>query len=152
MRIKEFLRVKVAFYASLVEILISAIVLVAITITGVQVFLEIFQLARDPQAFDGFNLFLGHAFNLVIGVEFIKMLAKHTPGSAIEVLLYAIARQMIVEHTSPLENLIGVGTIALIFIIRKFFFVHSFGEDPPEGPATARLHGQSAAPRDDTKL
>ena len=26
--------------------------------------------------------------NLIIGVEFIKMLAKHTPGSAIEVLLF----------------------------------------------------------------
>lgn len=25
-------------------------------------------------------VFLGHAFNLIIGVEFIKMLAKHTPG------------------------------------------------------------------------
>lgn len=48
------------------------------------------------------------------------MLAKHTPGSAIEVLLFAIARQMVVEHTSPLENLIGIVTIALIFAIRKF--------------------------------
>ena len=66
--------------------------------------------------------------NLIIGVEFIKMLAKHTPGSAIEVLLFAIARQMVVEHTSPLENLIGIVTIALIFAIRKFLFVPSFGE------------------------
>ena len=56
------------------------------------------------------------------------MLAKHTPGSAIEVLLFAIARQMVVEHTSPLENLIGIVTIALIFAIRKFLFVPSFGE------------------------
>ena len=56
------------------------------------------------------------------------MLAKHTPGSAIEVLLFAIARQMVVGHTSSLENLIGIVTIALIFAIRKFLFVPSFGE------------------------
>ena len=87
-----------------------------------------FSLAGDPKAHEGFTVFLGHAFNLIIGVEFIKMLAKHTPGSAIEVLLFAIARQMVVEHTSPLENLIGIVTIALIFAIRKFLFVPSFGE------------------------
>ena len=75
-----------------------------------------------------YNDLLDTCFNLIIGVEFIKMLAKHTPGSAIEVLLFAIARQMVVEHTSPLENLIGIVTIALIFAIRKFLFVPSFGE------------------------
>ncbi len=70
-------------------------------------------LVGDPKAHESFTLFLGHAFNLIIGVEFIKMLCRHTPGSAIEVLLFAIARQMVVEHTSPLENLIGIVTIAL---------------------------------------
>ena len=50
-----------------------------------------------------------------------QMLSKHTPGSAIEVLLFAIARQMIVEHTTPLENFLTVITIAALFAIRKFF-------------------------------
>ncbi len=126
MRVKEYLRRKVAFFASVIEIAISIIVLIAIVIAGIQVVREVFSLAGDPKAHEGFTVFLGHAFNLIIGVEFIKMLAKHTPGSAIEVLLFAIARQMVVEHTSPLENLIV--TIALIFAIRKFLFVPSFGE------------------------
>lgn len=115
-------------FASVIEIAISIIVLIAIVIAGIQVVREVFSLAGDPKAHEGFTVFLGHAFNLIIGVEFIKMLAKHTPGSAIEVLLFAIARQMVVEHTSPLENLIGIVTIALIFAIRKFLFVPSFGE------------------------
>ena len=123
MRVKEYLRRKVAFFASVIEIAISIIVLIAIVIAGIQVVREVFSLAGDPKAHEGFTVFLGHAFNLIIGVEFIKMLAKHTPGSAIEVLLFAIARQMVVEHTSPLENLIGIVTIALIFAIRKFLFV-----------------------------
>ena len=117
MRVKEYLRRKVAFFASVIEIAISIIVLIAIVIAGIQVVREVFSLAGDPKAHEGFTVFLGHAFNLIIGVEFIKMLAKHTPGSAIEVLLFAIARQMVVEHTSPLENL-----------IRKFLVVPSFGE------------------------
>ena len=51
---------------------------------------ELSGLVQDPDASSAFNTFLGHVFNLVIGVEFIKMLSKHTPGSAIEVLLFAI--------------------------------------------------------------
>lgn len=128
MHIKEYLRQKVAFFASVIEIAISIIVLIAIVIVGVQVVREAFSLAADPQGYEGFTVFLGHALNLIVGVEFIKMLAKHTPGSAIEVLLFAIARQMVVGHTTPLENFIGIVTIALIFAIRKFLFVPSFGE------------------------
>ena len=130
-KVKETMRHKVALAASGVEILISVIVLAAIAIVGVRIVLELFELANAKDVSAHFSLFLGHAFNLIIGVEFIKMLAKHTPGSAIEVLLFAIARQMVVEHTSPLENLIGIITIALIFAIRKFLFVPSFGEHLP---------------------
>ncbi len=57
----------------------------------------------------------------------IKMLAKHTPGSAIEVLLFAMARQLVIGHMTPVENLLGVIAIGIIFIIRKFLFVPSFG-------------------------
>ena len=61
------------------------------------------------------------------------MLAKHSPGSSLEVLLYAIARHMVVGHESALDNLISVGAIALIFVVRKFFFVPAFGAHLPDG-------------------
>ena len=61
------------------------------------------------------------------------MLAKHSPGSALEVLLYAIARNMILGHGSATENLLGVAAIGLIFVIRKFLFVPSFGATLPGG-------------------
>ena len=35
--------------------------------------------------------------DLVIGIEFIKMLIKHTPGSVVEVLLFALSRHMVLE-------------------------------------------------------
>ena len=61
------------------------------------------------------------------------MLANHSPGSVLEVLLYAIARHMIVGHEDAVQNLVSVGAIALIFIIRKYFFVPSFGHKLPGG-------------------
>lgn len=88
-----------------------------------------------------FQAVLEQAFNLVIGIEFIKMLAKHTPGSAIEVLLFAMARQLVIGHMAPFENLLGIIAIAIIFIIRRFLFVPSFGAPlPANNPAQKEEH------------
>ena len=85
---KNVLRAYVAQAASVLEIIIAVLVLAAILITGVRVTGEIFGLFVAENASQAFTAVLEHAFNLIIGVEFIKMLAKHTPGSAIEVLLF----------------------------------------------------------------
>ena len=55
------------------------------------------------------------------------MLCKHSPGTVVEVLLFAIARQLIVEHTSTYDNLIGIISIAILFAVRKYLF-YSFDE------------------------
>ena len=51
------------------------------------------------------------------------MLYLHTPITVFEVLLFAIARQIIIEHGSPLNSLIGVIAIAILFATRKFLFM-----------------------------
>ena len=79
-----------------------------------------------------------------IVLEFIKMLAKHSPGSVLEVLLYAIARHMIVGHEDAVQNLVSVGAIALIFIIRKYFFVPSFGYKMPGGKIAPDMEQKAA--------
>ena len=43
--------------------------------------------------------------------------------SVVDVMLLAIARQMIVEHTSPIENLIAVLSIGILFVIRKYLYI-----------------------------
>ena len=131
-RIKYALRDQVAELAGFVEVVISVLVLVGLVISAIPVAQEMLDLWSIGST-DAFQTFLGHAFNLVIGIEFIKMLAKHSPGSALEVLLYAIARNMILDHASAVENLLGVASIGVIFVIRKFCFVPSFGATLPGG-------------------
>lgn len=67
-----------------------------------------------------FDALMKDILSLVIGLEFVKMLILHTPASVMEVILYAVARQVILSHDSAMENLIGVSAIAIIFIIRKY--------------------------------
>lgn len=121
----------VAKFASVIETVISAVVLLAIVIAGIRVTAQLFGLAWAQDLNGAFESFVSNAFNIVIGIEFVKMLAKHSPGSAIEVLLFAIARQMVVEHTSPVENLVSILAILLIFVIRKYLFVPAFGAHLP---------------------
>lgn len=73
--------------------------------------------------YDIFQKFLGHTLLLVVGVELVAMLVMHTPGSVIEVLLYAVARTMLIYSKDTLDFLIGIASIAAIFAIRKFLFV-----------------------------
>ena len=54
---------------------------------------------------------LGQILLLVIGVELVVMLSLHIPGALLEVLLYAIARKMLLLPKSGRgmgEVLIGV--------------------------------------------
>lgn len=64
--------------------------------------------------------FLEGSLTIAIAIEFVKMLSMHTPGTLIEVLLFAIARHMIVEHLTPLQNLLIVISIGILFAARRY--------------------------------
>ena len=126
------LRNKIISAATLLEILLSGLVLIGLLLSMVPLLQWMPGLLFDGNDAE-IRTFLERALDIVIGIEFIKMLAKHSPGSSLEVLLYAIARHMVVGHESAVENLLSVGAIALIFVVRKFFFVPAFGAHLPDG-------------------
>ena len=148
-RSRKALRSYIIQASTLLEIVLSGLVLIGLLLSFIPL------LKWMPGLlFDGNDVeirgFLERALDIVIGVEFIKMLAKHSPGSSLEVLLYAIARHMVVGHESALENLLSVGAIALIFVVRKFFFVPAFGAHLPDGhPAPDLTPSQSGIPEDE---
>ena len=130
--VKQVFRDQIAEAAGLLEVLLSGIVLVGLLFSIVPLLQWMPGLIVDGNEVEVYE-FLTRALDIVIGIEFIKMLAKHSPGSALEVLLYAIARQMILGHESALESFISVASIGLIFLIRRFVFVPSFGSTMPDG-------------------
>ena len=76
----------------------------------------------DLQVWPNYDDLLETCFNLIIGVELIRMMYYHTPNTVFEVLLFAIARQVIIDHSSIMGSLIGVCAIAVLFATRKFLF------------------------------
>jgi len=83
--------------------------------------IQIFTLDVIP-SYDMFQKFLSHLLLLVIALELALMLVKHTPNSVVEVMLYAIARKMLVYGSSALEIFLGVLSLAGIFFIKKYLF------------------------------
>ena len=66
------------------------------------------------------DAFMANAFLIVMGIEFVKMLALHTADAVVDVLLFTIVRQMIVSHTDAAETLLGVAAVAGIFAVKKY--------------------------------
>ena len=115
------------------ELFVAIIVGLAILVFAGKLIHDTFDfsiLAKDP---DYLLIVLDAAITLAIGAELIKMLCKHTPETVIEVLAFALARHLIVEHKNPLENLTTVVAIAVLFAVRKFFLQKHDMLETPDG-------------------
>ena len=110
----------------LFEIALAFIVAFGFVISVIPLLKEMPHLMSHSSGTAEFHEFLENTLTLVIGIEFIKMLIKHTPGSVVEVLLFAIARHAILAGGTALENLLTILSIAVIFAVRKFIFIESF--------------------------
>ena len=107
-----------------IETFFAIVIAIVIVLLAVKLITIIFQ----PGFFvdeESFSNFLKNALGLVVGVEFVKMLVRHTMDNVVEVLIFAISRHLIVYHLEIWEMLIGVLCIAVLFAIRKFLVVSS---------------------------
>ena len=116
----------------ILEIVLAIAVVAGFLLTFVLFIRELPGMLASENGGETFHEFLEFALNLAVGIEFVKMLIKHTPGSVLEVLLFAIARHMVLSHDSGLENLLSIAAIAVIFAIRKYLFSRTF-ESAEEG-------------------
>ena len=64
--------------------------------------------------------FLENILAIVIGLEFVSMLVDFTPANILEVLVLAISRHVIINHSDPISTIVCVVCIAGLFAIRRF--------------------------------
>ena len=121
-RVRDWMHVLAGVFETLVGLLLVLSLFSALI--GLMSTVSPLALIREPERFSDF---LSLAATLVIGVEFVNMLCNHSMGSVIEIMLLAIARQMIVEHTSPVENLVAVLSIGILYMIRKYLYIPQLG-------------------------
>lgn len=113
------------------ELCISVVVGVGIALFAVKLVIDMADVSFLKDESASLVAVLDKTIILAIGAEFIKMLCKHTPETVIEVLAFALARQLIIGHTTPLENLTTVIAIAILFAVRRFLLKrHDLVETP----------------------
>ena len=123
---EKYARLFLKHLTKIMEFIIAVLLACGIIIMIVQLIFSIGELP-DLNTYPNYDDLLTSCFNLIIGVELIRMLYLHTPLTVFEVLMFAIARQIIIDHSSPLNSLLGVIAIAILFATRKFLF-SSFDE------------------------
>ena len=108
------------------ELVLSIIILIIVFLGMMDLSRSVYQSYivnfATPVEYSELNSFLAEGLLLVIGVELVVMLCLHVPGTLIEVLLFAIARKLIVlpKTSGMIDLLLGILAIGIIFAIRNY--------------------------------
>lgn len=70
-----------------------------------------------------FMTYLGDVFNIVVGLEFMKMLCKPSSDNVIEVLVFLVSRHMIIEAHSAQDIFFSVISVTILFLIRRLLHI-----------------------------
>ncbi|MBR5569442.1 MAG: hypothetical protein IKW10_00935 [Oscillospiraceae bacterium] len=106
-------------YRRILHFIERAIAAITIVVLLVVLGMEFYKMLTT----DGYwqvDTYLHNVLNVVVGLEFVRMLIDTTPASILEVLTVAITRHVILSHDDPWSNLACVACIAGLFAIRRF--------------------------------
>lgn len=109
--------------AYIFELIVSVLLIAAICVNLLPVISIIIGDYADLGKGTDFSIILEKIFSVIIGIEFLKMLCRHNIDSVVEVILFTLARKMILEHGTAFDSLLTIISIAILFCIRKYLFV-----------------------------
>lgn len=116
-------RKKLSDACDILELCMAVAVISGIVIAVITLWPELINYWNHRMDEGAFMHYLDAVFNVVIGIEFMKMLCKPTSANIIEALIFLIARHMIVTSTTPLEDLTSIISISILFVFRRFMLM-----------------------------
>lgn len=117
---------------SWLETLISLILILTTIALTIHLIINILHYDSSKIGDGTMSTLLQHCFELIISLEFVRMLTKHSVSSIIEIILLSIARGMIAEHQTPTETVLLIIALLLLMIIRKYFLLPGDFENDPD--------------------
>lgn len=105
------------------EVVIGIIIAIAVILGVPDLFKYMFIIIRSPQelSYEAFSNFLKHVLMLVVGLEMMMMVLTHSHESILTLVLFVIARKMLVYADSMFDIFIGTLSIAVVFFVLRFF-------------------------------
>lgn len=102
------------------RILEAVIAIISLIVLIVALGVEVYKMFTVAGYFSSVDEYLHGVLNIVVGLEFVRMLVDLTPGNILEVLTVAISRYVILSHDNPLSNIACILCIAGLFATRRF--------------------------------
>ncbi len=133
----RFKRLKAAVHiiCEVLEMIAAALMLVGILFSTFSLITdgELFRaLLSDTSSFRGY---MDKIFMLVIGIEFLVMLCRPNSENVIEVLIFLVARHMIVGETTPYQDFVSVVSVALLCVVRRYLRINNEKRDEKKAEA-----------------
>lgn len=113
-----------------VELVMAGAVICAIFVGVLALVPEFLHYWNNRMQDGAFLGFVDAVLDIVIGVEFVKMLCKPNSKNIIEVLIFLISRHMIVQKTTAMEDLLAVISICILFFFRRFMDATKKDKEP----------------------
>ncbi|MDD5922382.1 MAG: hypothetical protein PUC44_04295 [Eubacteriales bacterium] len=105
--------------AEIIEYILVVLTVIAVIIAIIGIIPRIFHFWEERESTASFEHILSAILAIVVGTEFIRMMLKPTFKNVAEVLTFLIARHVIVHETSPMDNLLSVIAIAILFLMQS---------------------------------
>lgn len=95
----------------------AALVLAGVAVGMVRLWEPFLMLVHANGASEAFLEYIAKVLEIVVGIEFFRMLCKPDAAAVLEVVMFVIARHMIVHETTAVENLLSVVSIAIVVVL-----------------------------------
>lgn len=119
-----------------VQMICEGLELIASVLVLIGILLSVYSLVKDFEIFgellndiSTFRHYLEQVFSLVIGIEFLQMLCRPNSDNVIEVLIFLVARHMIVGDTTPYQDFVSVISVALLCVLRRYLRISQEDRD-----------------------
>ena len=110
----------------LLQFLLALVIVVGIVIQLLALPNALKELYANGQ--EGFREFLKYIIDMVIGLELIHLLSRPTLDSVVEILLFALTREIVLGEMNPTGIFLSIVCIAILFAVRKFLFIKDLND------------------------
>lgn len=114
----------------ILEIIIAIVLVVGVGI-GIYEFIGHFQgmaVAETKEMYALFESFLAYALILIVGIELILTILYHSMRAILELVLFVIARKMLIYSHTINDLVMGTAAILIVFIILRFLMDDGQGD------------------------
>ncbi len=113
---------KIEKVVHIIELVIASLILIGILIGFLDLIRYFIMIFRAPsgESYNLFQAFLGHSLLLIVGAELIHMILYHSTAALLELILFVIARKMLIYSTNVIDLVFGTIAIAIVFFTMRF--------------------------------